>query len=70
MRRSAQRAPAYRRRPALIGVPLATLAIADANDGPAPPARCNGSPQITDIAGDGRHSSTDVLLRRRRPALR
>ncbi|HEY6889831.1 MAG TPA: hypothetical protein VI300_18670, partial [Solirubrobacter sp.] len=64
MRRSAQRALAYRRRPALIGVLLATLAMAGsaaADDTPAPPAPCNGSPQITDVAGDGHHSSTDVL---------
>jgi hypothetical protein len=41
-----------------VGV-VATVAMG--NDGPPPPAACNGSPQITDVAGDGHHSSSDVL---------
>ena len=43
---------------------LAAIAVGAATataDGPAPAPPCNGTPQITDAAGDGHHSSSDVL---------
>jgi hypothetical protein len=57
-----------RRRRRMLAVAMAASAVlgvaaaaATGDDGPPPPAPCNGSPQITDVTGDGHHASSDVL---------
>jgi len=44
----------------LAGAALGTT-VTGANGAAGPPAACNNIPQITDVSGDGHHSTSDVL---------
>jgi hypothetical protein len=63
-RAAVRRLRAVHSRKSLVVVALALTACATvgvAAGSAAPPAPCNGAPQITDASGDGHHASSDVL---------
>src|SRR4051794_7475117 len=45
----------------LVATAFVIAALSAAPDGSPAPPPCNGAAQITDVAGDGHHSSSDVL---------